>query len=69
MSAPEQHPVPTPRRASCRQRGQAMVEYSVISHFMLVGGGLALLPVMMKFYEALSKFYEGVFFVLERGAI
>ena len=52
-----------------RSRGQAMVEYSVVSHFLLVGGTLALLPVMGTLFEAFSKFYESLFYVINNGAI
>ncbi len=52
-----------------RPRGQAMVEYSLVTHFILLGGSLALLPVMAKLYEALTTFYESIFFVLTSGAI
>jgi len=58
------------RRALKRlQRGQAMVEYSVITHAIVIGGGLALLPVIAKLLEALDTFYQGIYFVLENGAI
>ena len=50
-------------------RGQAMVEYSVVTHFLLIGGTLALLPVMSILYNSLSKFYESIFFVLSTGAV
>ena len=50
-------------------RGQAMVEYSVVTHFLLIGGTLALLPVMSILYDSLSKFYESIFFVLSTGAV
>jgi hypothetical protein len=46
-----------------------MLEYSLVTHFLLVGGSLALLPVMAKLFEALSTFYESIFFVLSSGAI
>lgn len=51
------------------RRGQAMVEYSLVSHFLLVGGALAMMPVMSKLYGAFSQFYAGVFFILNNGAI
>lgn len=50
-------------------RGQAMVEYSVVTHFLLIGGSLALLPVMSILYNSLSKYYESIFFVLSTGAV
>ena len=50
-------------------RGQAMVEYSVVTHFLLIGGTLALMPVMSILYDSLSKYYESIFFVLSTGAV
>ena len=46
-----------------------MVEYSVVTHFLLIGGTLALLPVFSILYNSLSKFYESIFFVLSTGAV
>jgi len=50
-------------------RGQAMVEYSVVTHFLLLGSTIALMPMIAKLFEAFSKFYESIFFVLNSGAI
>ena len=60
---------PTRRSDRRSPRGQAMVEYSVVTHFLLIGGTLALLPVMSILYDSLSKFYESIFFVLSTGAV
>lgn len=50
-------------------RGQAMIEYSIVTHFLLIGGSLALMPVMSKLYDALSKYYESIYSVLNTGAV
>lgn len=50
-------------------RGQAMVEYSVIAHFILIGGGLLLLPVITRVFEGLNTFYDSVYTVLQTAAI
>lgn len=50
-------------------RGQAMVEYSVVSHFLLIGGGMLLLPLVTKLFESLSKYYESIYYVLKNSAI
>lgn len=55
------------RRLSAR--GQAMVEYSVITHFLLIGGTVLLLPVITKLYEGLSAYFESIYFVLHTAAI
>ncbi|MGV3621851.1 MAG: hypothetical protein ACO1OB_13590 [Archangium sp.] len=46
-----------------------MVEYSVVSHFLLVGGAFAMMQVMPKFFDALTSYYESLFFVLLSGAV
>lgn len=50
-------------------RGQAMIEYSLVTHFLLLGGALALMPVMARLYDALSEFFDSIYFVLTTGAI
>jgi hypothetical protein len=50
-------------------RGQAMVEYSVVSHFLLLGGSMALLPVIQKLFEGISLFYDGVYTIIETAAL
>lgn len=57
------------RRLLRGPRGQAMVEYSIVSHFLLVGGGFVMMQVLPKFFEALTSYYESLFFVLSSGAI
>jgi hypothetical protein len=46
-----------------------MVEYSVITHFLLIGGTVLLLPVITKLYEGLSAYFESIYFVLHTAAI
>ncbi len=60
-----------PPRSVKRQqpRGQAMVEYSVVTHFILLGGTIAMMPMMSILYDSLSKFYESIYFVLLTGAV
>lgn len=50
-------------------RGQAMIEYSLVTHFLLIGGSLALMPVMSTLFDSLTKFYESIFLVLMTGAV
>jgi hypothetical protein len=64
------HLVPVKRRRGWRApRGQAMVEYSVVAHFLLLGGGLALLPVISLMLEALTLFYDSVYSVVQTAAV
>ena len=61
---------PTPVRLARRApRGQAMVEYSLVTHFLLFGGGLGMIVFMGRLWDALTKFYDSMFFVLKTGAI
>lgn len=50
-------------------RGQAMVEYSVVTHFLLLGMTPPLMFVMSTLYDSLSKYYESIFKVLQNGAV
>ena len=50
-------------------RGQAMVEYTIIAHAMLLGTTMALLPMVSRLLEALSAYYESLYFVLRTAAI
>ncbi len=50
-------------------RGQAMLEYSLISHFILMGGGVFLLPVITRLFEGISLFYDSVYAVIQTGAL
>ncbi len=50
-------------------RGQAMVEYSVISHFILIGGTLLLLPVVTELFNGISQFYDSVYTIIETAAV
>lgn len=62
----------TEKRKALRRwlpRGQAMVEYSIISHFILFSGSLFLLPVIKTVLENLSKFYDSVYAIIQTAAI
>lgn len=51
------------------RRGQATVEYALVTHFLLIGGGLLLMPILADFFNSLSLFFESLYFVLNTGAI
>lgn len=50
-------------------RGQAMVEYSIVSHFLLFSGTLLLLPLVVKLMNALNTFYHGMYMVICNGGV
>ncbi|MCL2012350.1 MAG: hypothetical protein FWG75_06150 [Cystobacterineae bacterium] len=55
----------TPRKSRRRlQRGQAMVEYSLIGHVLMVGGVAAAWPFFTVLMNAFNAYYQGIFFVL-----
>lgn len=58
-----------PQRKLKAPRGQAMVEYSVVSHFLLIGGSAALLPVIARLFEGINAFYDSVYAVIETAAL
>lgn len=57
------------RRLLRAPRGQSMVEYSVISHFILFSGTLFLLPVITQLFQGLTKFYDSVYTVIQTAAL
>lgn len=61
-----QVPSPTRRKSP---RGQAMVEYSVVSHAILFGGSMMMLPIIQKLFEGISLFYDGVYTIIETAAL
>jgi Flp pilus assembly pilin Flp len=50
-------------------RGQAMVEYSVVSHAILLGGAMAMLPAVTAVLNAITKFYDSVYVILQTAAL
>ena len=47
-----------------RPRGQAMMEYSFISHILVLGAVTAGTPMITYLIEGLSKYYESIYWVL-----
>lgn len=45
-------------------RGQSMVEYSVITHAILVGGAGLGWPFISQLLQGLSTYYQSIYFVL-----
>jgi hypothetical protein len=50
-------------------RGQATVEYSVVSHALIFFGATGLLPVIVQLLNAISTFYQSVYTVVQTAAI
>ena len=45
-------------------RGQAMVEYSIVTHALLIGGGFAGWYFTSFLMKTISIFYESVYWIL-----
>ena len=56
-----------PRRR--RPRGQAMVEYSLVAHAILISSTLLLLPLVSKLLNAMTIFYNSVYTVLQSAVL
>ncbi|MBL9037355.1 MAG: hypothetical protein JNG84_02465 [Archangium sp.] len=59
----------TPARRRRAPRGQAVTEYALISHVILLGGTISMIPVFMVIFENVSNYYRGFYFVLSTGAL
>jgi hypothetical protein len=51
------------------RRGQAAVEYSMVTHFMFFAGALTMFPIVMRLMEAITTFYDSVYAVIQTGAV
>lgn len=59
-------------KAPRRPRGQAMLEYSLVSHMLLIGGGGLMFAVFGSdngLLAGINKFYDSVYFILETAAL
>jgi len=53
------------RRALRRlQRGQAMVEYSAITFFLAMAGGVSIITVLPMLMNALNRYLQGLYFMI-----
>lgn len=52
-------------------RGQAMVEYSIVTHALLLVGGGAVLGIAqyLRLFDSLNRYLDGLYFVLSTAAI
>lgn len=46
------------------RRGQAMVEYTLVAHAVLLGGTMLIWPFMTYLLRGLSIYFKSIFFVL-----
>jgi hypothetical protein len=57
------------RRKLKAPRGQAMIEYSIITHFILFFGALGLMPAIVWLFRGLNTYYDSVYLVLQSSSI
>ena len=46
------------------RRGQAMVEYSLVAHALLIGGAAICWPFLVYLMRALSIYFKSIYFVI-----
>lgn len=46
------------------QRGQAMIEYSAITYFLVLAGGVSILVIIPQLMNALNIYLGGIYFML-----
>lgn len=62
---------PTGLRRARLTRGQAMVEYSVVSHAILLIGATGMLGIgqYLRLFDAIDRYLDSLYFVLSAGAV
>lgn len=46
------------------ERGQAMLEYSLITHFFMLAGGVSALIILPSMMNALNNYLQNIYFML-----
>lgn len=54
-----------------RSRGQAMVEYSIVTHALLLIGGTTMMGISqyLRLFEGIDVYLKSVYFVLQTAAV
>jgi hypothetical protein len=62
---------PSAARRQRLRRGQSMVEYSVVSHALLLIGATSMLGIgqYLRLFEALDTYLKSIYLVLRLGAV
>jgi hypothetical protein len=47
-----------------RRRGQAMLEYTLVAHVILLGGTMLVWPFLVYMMRALNVYFQSIYFVL-----
>lgn len=71
MSQPAPVSARLARRRRTLTRGQAMIEYSIVSHALLVIGGGAMLGIgqYLRLFEAVDIYLRSVYLVVAMGGV
>jgi hypothetical protein len=46
------------------RRGQAMIEYTLVAHAILIGGAVMAWPFLVYMMRALSIYFQSIFFII-----
>ena len=52
-----------------RSRGQAMLEYSLVTHLILGGGSLLFMVVFVRLMSSINQFFDSIYFVLQSSMV
>lgn len=50
-------------------RGQAMLEYSLVTHLILGGGTLMFMVVFVRFMNSINQFFDSIYYVLQSSMV
>jgi Flp pilus assembly pilin Flp len=59
----------TKRLSLLSARGQAMIEYSLVSHLMLGIGATTMLFFYVRLMDAINTFFDSIYFVLQSSLV
>lgn len=54
-----------------RSRGQAMIEYSIVTHALLLIGGTTMMGIgqYLRLFEGIDVYLKSIYFVLQTAAV
>ncbi len=55
---------PPPLRRRKGERGQAMLEYSLVTHLFMLAGGVSALIILPTMMNALNNYLQNIYFML-----
>ncbi len=64
LKAEEKKSLASRARRLWRPRGQAMIEYSAITFFLAMAGGVSIITLLPTLMNALNSYLRGIYFML-----